>query len=76
MPKYNPAELGFADEQIIRRIKEGVRHLGAIRDATGFEERLVDRRLQSLRKRGKVHFQGSALNEGWRLLNPDGSYQP
>lgn len=76
MPKYNPAEIAFADEQIIRRIKEGLRHLGAIRDATGFEERLVDRRLQSLRKRGKVHFQGSASSEGWRLLNSDGSYQP
>ncbi|SFY17153.1 hypothetical protein [Azotobacter vinelandii] len=61
MSKYEAA-----DKVILGLIKEGVAQYNRLVASTGLDDRLVDRRLQALRKRGLIKFSTKA---GWSLAD-------
>jgi hypothetical protein len=66
--KRSPQELQKLDKKILEAINDGVRKFALISSRVStrketYPERLVDRRLQHLRKEGKIEF---VRGLGWR----------
>lgn len=70
--KRSAADLAALDKKIIAAIRDGLRKFADISSRVStrkdsYPERLVDRRLQHLRREGQIKFVRGASESGWRI---------
>ena len=66
---FNDLFSGRVKDECRRIVDEENKNSGLPEWKYVWAERILDRRLQALRKAGKIHFLGSGKNAGWALVD-------